>query len=104
MLKNGTACCLKLDLLNKILGQEKDFLKYYVWEKLKIATEIWFNQHLIPTDAMQFEWLVCACNKGDDAANVQLINSMIKKGIDAFRDPANRTQINPRFGAEFPKK
>lgn len=67
-------------------------------------TSLWFNEHLIPTDAMQFEWLVCACNKGDDAANVQLINSMIKKGIDAFRDPANRTQIHPRFGAEFPPK
>lgn len=67
-------------------------------------TSIWFNQHLIPADAMQFEWLVCACNKGDEAANMHLINTMIKKGIDAFRDPANRTQIHPRFGSDFLRK
>jgi hypothetical protein len=67
-------------------------------------TSLWFNAHLIPSDAMQFEWLVCACNKGDEAANVHLINTMIRKGIDAFRDPANRTQIHPRFGSDFPKK
>lgn len=64
----------------------------------------WFSNHVIPSDAMQFEWFACECNKGDEAANVKLLNSMINKGIESFKHPEISTQIHPRFGAEFPKK
>ena len=64
----------------------------------------WFSNHVIPSDAMQFEWFSCECNKGDVAANVKLLNSMINKGIESFKHPEISTQIHPRFGAEFPKK
>ena len=90
------------------VGSGTRFLDLHFEDYLDIPndslTSLWFNAHLIPSDAMQFEWLVCACNKGEEAANVHLINTMIRKGIDAFRDPANRTQIHPRFGSDFPKE
>jgi hypothetical protein len=66
-------------------------------------TTAWLTSHLIPSDVMQFEWWVCDCDRGDDAANVKLLNSMINKGIESFKHPQISTQIHPRFGAEFPK-
>lgn len=90
------------------VGSGTRFLDLHFEDYLDIPndslTSLWFNAHLIPSDPMQFEWLVCACNKGDEAANVHLINNMIRKGIDGFRDPVNRTQIHPRFGSDLPKK
>ena len=66
-------------------------------------TTAWLTSHLIPSDVMQFEWWVCDCDRGDAAANVKLLNSMINKGIESFKHPQISTQIHPRFGAEFPK-
>lgn len=67
------------------------------------VNDVWFAEHVISTDAMQFEWLVCDCDKGDDSSNVKILNSMISKGIDKFRHPEVSTQIHPKFGSVLPQ-
>ena len=90
------------------VGAGTRFLDLHYNEYRKISEDSlninWFSNHVIPSDAMQFEWFACECNKGDEAANVKLLNSMINKGIESFKHPEISTQIHPRFGAEFPKK
>ena len=66
-------------------------------------SDVWFIEHVISTDAMQFEWLVCDCDKGDDSSNAKILNSMISKGIDKFRHPEVSTQIHPKFGSVLPQ-
>lgn len=63
----------------------------------------WFQEHIIPEDAMQFEWFTCDCNKGDEVANVKLLNTMISIGLNSFKHPEISTQIDPKFGVQFPK-
>jgi hypothetical protein len=79
---------------------------YNDYQKLnpKNLTSEWFANHVIPTDAMQFEWLVCDCNKGETSENIELLNAMIKKGLDSFRHPQISTQIHPKYGSKFPQK
>jgi hypothetical protein len=90
------------------VGAGTRFLDLHYNEYKKVSEDSlninWFSNHVIPSDAMQFEWFSCECNKGDVAANVKLLNSMINKGIESFKHPEISTQIHPRFGAEFPKK
>ena len=90
------------------VGAGTRFLDLHYNEYKKVSDDSlnsnWFSNHVIPSDAMQFEWFSCECNKGDVAANVKLLNSMINKGIESFKHPEISTQIHPRFGAEFPKK
>ncbi len=90
------------------VGAGTRFLDLHYNEYKKVSDDSlninWFSNHVIPSDAMQFEWFSCECNKGDEAANVKLLNSMINKGIESFKHPEISTQIHPRFGAEFPKK
>jgi len=90
------------------VGAGTRFLDLHYNEYKKVSDDSlninWFSNHVIPSDAMQFEWFSCECNKGDEAANVKLLNSMINKGIESFKHPQISTQIHPRFGAEFPKK
>lgn len=90
------------------VGAGTRFLDLHYNEYKKVSDDSlninWFSNHVIPSDAMQFEWFTCECNKGDEAANVKLLNSMINKGIESFKHPEISTQIHPRFGAEFPKK
>ena len=90
------------------VGAGTRFLDLHYNEYKKVSDDSlnsnWFSNHVIPSDVMQFEWFSCECNKGDVAANVKLLNSMINKGIESFKHPEISTQIHPRFGAEFPKK
>ncbi len=67
-------------------------------------TQEWLNAHLIPSDAMHFEWMVCNCDTEDAARNVSLLNSMIDKGIANFKHPEISTEIHPRYGSIIPKK
>ncbi len=66
-------------------------------------TREWLQLHTIPKDAMYFEWMVCNCNTEDETQNVNLLNSMIEKGIEQFKHPEISTEIHPRYGSSLPK-
>ncbi len=66
-------------------------------------TTDWFNEHLIPREAMQLIWYTCDCDQGDLETNTKLLNSMIEKGIEKFKHPDNSTEIHPKYGSQLPK-
>jgi len=90
------------------IGPGTKFLNMHYDEYQKIPsdslTELWFTEHVIPSEALQLEWYACDCNRGNDEANAAVLNSMISKGIDRFKHPEISTRIHPRFGSELPKK
>ena len=90
------------------LGPGTMFLNMHYDEYQKIPsdslTRLWFKEHVIPSEALQIEWYTCDCNRGNDEANVTVLNSMISKGLDRFKHPEISTRIHPRFGSELPKK
>jgi len=69
----------------------------------EIINTQWFNDHLIPREAMQLIWYTCDCDQGDLEANTKLLNSMIEKGIEKFKHPELSTHVHPKYGSQFPK-
>jgi hypothetical protein len=78
------------------------FDAYQAVSQEKINTQ-WFNDHLIPRDAMQLDFFICDCDQGDFEANKKLLNSMIDKGIEKFRHPELSTHVHPKYGSQFPR-